>query len=230
MSDKSNKVSQSRPNGSRRQPGWWLWVLVGAMALAALAVGYGGLGGTSSSQPVRAQGTIHEPPLPASGFTWKYQAYGLKTGRPAHLTRGPKVTVVMLMASWCLYCAYVDRYSWPAVLNTPGLHLDVVDVSSYGGIGNPGPKTPAFSGHDNVGRRIGISGMRSVMTRYIRAFHLARPNVSVFVEPQSQAYFHVQYFPTILFLNAKGQLVDRVNGGIDPAQAQKIIRTIQKSQ
>ena len=227
MPDKSKRTaSGTKTKPAAFNPGRWIWVVVGVLAAAALALGYGTLGRTPSSAGAR----IHEPPLPQSGFTWKYQAYALHTGKPSYLDRGSKITVVMLMASWCLYCAYVDRYVWPSILKTPGLHLDIVDVSGLSGIGDPGPQQPAFSGHDNVGHPINVSGMRSVMSQYIHRFHLDQSNVSVYLEPYSQSYFHVQYFPTILLLNAKGQLVGRVNGGITPKQAQKVIHDIQKSQ
>lgn len=225
MPDKRKGTQKSKLMASGRQPGWWVWLLVGVLAVAALAVGYGALGNHPS-----AKGHLAEPPLPASGFTWKYRAYALNNGQPSYLQRGPKITVVMLMASWCLYCAYVDKYVWPTILKTPGIHLDIIDVSGYSGIGDPGPQKPAFSGHDHVGQAIGVAGMQKVMKHYIQRFGLDRSQVSVYLQPAAQSYFKVRYFPTILLLNAKGHLVERVNGGITGPQAQKLIHAIQKSQ
>lgn len=203
-----------------------MWGLVGVLAILALALGYKSLGPkVPNAAPSGNPPAIHEPALPSSGFTWAYRAYDLKTGHPQYFTRGKRVTVVMLMASWCLYCAYVDKYVWPTVIHTPGLALNLVDVSSNGGIGNPGPKAPAFSGHDNVGSVVNVAGMRRIMHRYINRFHLTQPNVHVFVEPAGMKYWSVKYFPTILFVSATGK-VTRVNGGITPSQAQSIIAGI----
>lgn len=230
MPDKSKKASNRRqpviPNSGRSR--WWGWVVVGVLAVAALVLGYRSLGPTSQNTAKGDPAPIHEPALPQSGFTWQYRAYALHSGRPTYFTRGKKVTVVMLMASWCLYCAYVDKYVWPSVIHTPGLDLNLVDVSSNSGIGDPGPQTPAFSGHDNQGPVVGVSGMRSVMNRYVKRFDLTASNIQVFVEPAGLQYWRVQYFPTILFLNAKGQLIKRVSGGITSAQAHAIISSILK--
>ncbi|MCY0865153.1 MAG: hypothetical protein OWQ57_09395, partial [Sulfobacillus sp.] len=49
--------------------------------------------------------------------------------KPARLVYGQRATIVMLMATWCKYCAYDDRYVWPALMHTPGVTLDIVNVS-----------------------------------------------------------------------------------------------------
>lgn len=209
---------------------WWIWVVVGILAVGALVLGYRGLGSRQPSNRLASgnPAPIHEPVLPASGFSWKYQAYALKTGHPAYLVRGSRVTVVMLMASWCLYCAYVDKYVWPTVLHTPGLSLNLVDVSPNGGIGDPGPKNPPFSGHDNETGAINVAGMRTVMSQYIARFHLTAPNVHVYVDPQGLSYWNVQDFPTILIINAQGQ-VTRINGAITVSTARAEIAKALKS-
>lgn len=229
MPDKPRKpANRTTQKTAAYKPGWWVWVVVAVVAVGALVVGYRRIGQTPSKGS--GSSAIHEPALPKNGFTWKYQAYALKSGKPSYLAHGSHVTVVMLMASWCLYCAYVDKYVWPTILNNPGLHLDIVDVSDYNGIGNPGPEQPAFSGKDHVGHKVGVTGMRSVMSQYIKRFHLNRTNVSVFVDPTGISYWSVQYFPTILILNSHGQLVERISGGVTLPKAQTILQSVLKSQ
>ncbi|PSR23512.1 MAG: hypothetical protein C7B45_02950 [Sulfobacillus acidophilus] len=212
-----------------RSSNWWLWVIVGVLAIGVLIVGYGGLGVRHSASSDSTAAALHEPKLPKNGFTWNYRAYSIKTGRPAYLTRGSRVTVVMLMASWCLYCAYEDRYVWPALIHTPGLQVNLIDVSTISGIGDPGPKTPPFSGHDNQGHAIGAVGMRQTMEKYVKKFHLTEPNVHVFVDPSGIKYWSLQDFPTIMVLNRQGQLVKRFNGALTIAQARAYVQSIAKS-
>ncbi len=227
VAKKSGKLLQGAgstgPQGKRH--GYWLWILVAVLAAAALALGYRSLGPPSSNKVPGKSNTLslREPPLPRSGFTWKYQAYALNSGKPAVLVPGHRITVVVLMASWCLYCAYVDRYVLPSLLHTPGIQINVVDVSPNSGIGDPGPKTPAFSGKDHMGPAVSVTGMRQVMNTYVKKFGLRQPNVHVFVDPRGINYWNVQYFPTILFVTAKGRPL-RINGGITPAQAQSYLR------
>ncbi len=221
----------ARRNSTRRHQGagWWWWLIVGILAVGVLYVGYRGSGthnGTKNSFSGQKMVPLHEPKRPAHGFPWKYQAYALSSGKPAHLVRGSKITVVMLMASWCMYCAYVDRYVWPAVLHTPGLQLNIVDVSTNGGIGDPGPKQPPFTGHDNKMGTIGAGGMLDVMKTYVRQFQLTQPNVHVLVDPQGLSYWSVQTYPTLLFLNSKGQLVKRVNRAMTIPQAKSVIQQV----
>jgi hypothetical protein len=50
------------------------------------------------------------------------------------------------------------------------------------------------------------------------------------VDPNGTTYWHIQYYPTVLFLNAKGQLVDRSNGAMTLAQARRVLsQTLQQS-
>ncbi len=203
-----------------------MWVVVGILAIGVLIVGYGGLGVHHTASPQAKVAALHEPKLPKNGFTWQYRAYSIKTGHPAYLTRGSRVTVVMLMASWCLYCAYEDRYVWPALIHIPGLQVNLIDVSPMSGIGDPGPKTPPFSGHDNQGHAIGATGMRHTMERYVKKFGLTESNVHVFVDPSGMSYWSLVDFPTIMVLNRQGQLVKRVNGALTIAQARALVQAI----
>ncbi len=226
MAAKPGKSSKNRiPVTPSR---WQIWAVVSVLAITVLFLGYKDLGATGTRGANHP--TIHEPALPKSGFAWNYQAYGLKTGHPQYFIRGSKVTVVMLMASWCLYCAYVDKYVWPSIIHTQGLALNIVDISSLSGIGVPGPKNPAFSGHDNVGPVVNVTGLRRVMSRYVQRFQLTEPNVHAFVDPAGLTYWQVQSTPTLLFINAKGTLVKRVNGAVTSAEAQQIILSIEKGE
>lgn len=222
MAKKSGKGQTVK--AMRSGPSAWVWVLIGVLAAAVLVYAALGIGHKNPTGSATTSGTLHNPKLPRSGFTWAYRAYALKTGRPAHLVRGSRITIVMLMASWCKYCAYDDRYAWPVITHTPGLAIDIVDVSNLSGIGNPGPKEPAFSGQDNAGPAVGANGMLNTMARYVQKFHLTYSNVHVYADPGGLAYWNIAYFPTILVLNSHGQLVERAVGGITIAQAKSLVQ------
>lgn len=205
----------------RATPPKWVWGLVAAVAVAILV--YAAVHHSPPPAPkATAAVPLNNPKLPASGFTWKYRAYQISTGKPSHLVEGSHVTVVMLMASWCLYCAYVDKYVWPSLIHTPGLSVDIVDVSPQGGIGDPGPKSPPFSGHDNPAGSLSAQGMRTTMQQYVKRFDLHYPNLHVYTDPSGQSYWGLQYFPTILFVNRQGQ-VKRVNGALTLPQAKSLL-------
>lgn len=115
-----------------------------------------------------------------------------------------------------------------------GLHRDcrlvnIIDVSTYGGIGAPGPESPAFTGHDNWGPAIGVTGMRTVMTTYVKQFHLQYSNIHTFVSPSGLTYWHLTTFPTLLFLNPAGQVIKRINGALTTVQVRSLIRHLERS-
>jgi len=149
--------------------------------------------------------------------------------KPARLVYGQKATIVMLMATWCKYCAYDDRYVWPALIHTPGVTLDIVNVSPYAGIGNPGPQNPPFSGQDEVGARVGAAGMAANLRRYLAVFHLQATNIHPFIDPEGVSHWNIQYFPTILFINRRGQLVTRSNGALTLPEARRALAQTLKS-
>lgn len=143
-------------------------------------------------------------------------------GQRTTLARGSKGTVIMAMASWCLYCAYEDKYVMPALAKMPGVVIDVVDVSPQGGIGAPGPATPAFSGHDGTGGALSVAGMESTMRQYVTTFGtLSAPNVHVYVAPSvTQTAWNIQSFPTLAFVGANGQVTVAPTGAQTLSQAQ----------
>jgi thiol-disulfide isomerase/thioredoxin len=200
-----------------------MWVILGMAAIAILYIGARGsptvLHGTSG----QGMDIVSEPKLPKSGFTWKYRAISVTSGKPAVLARGRQETIVMLMASWCLYCAYVDKWVWPTIWKTPGLVLDIVDSTQQSGIGNPGPKYPPFEGKDHIGPIVGIARLRKTMEKYMRKFDLKRKNVHVYVDPTAGEYWGIQAFPTILVVNKQGHLAKRINGVITREQARSLI-------
>lgn len=201
--------------------------MVAVLAVVALYAGYRGVGhGPRSTAQAPSLPPIVQNP-PKSGFAWKYRAYAIKTRKPAHLAKGSHITVVMLMASWCLYCAYDDKYVWPRILHEKGLTLDIVDVSNHGGIGDPGPANPPFSGHDHYqSATIGASEMIQTMNHYVQRFSLHAPNVHVYVDPKGLSYWSIKNFPTILLINGKGHLVERVDGALTRSSAQKLVSQV----
>ncbi len=225
MAKKTGRQKSPKSAPPRKTP--WLWGIVAVLAVVALYPGYRGVGhGPRNAAKAPSLPPIVQNPS-KTGFTWKYRAYAIKTKKPAYLVKGSKMTVVMLMASWCLYCAYDDKYVWPSLLHEKGLTLDIVDVSNHGGIGDPGPESPPFSGHDNYqSATIGARGMIQTMNQYVKQFSLNYPNVHVYVDPNGLSYWSVKNFPTILLINGKGQLVDRVDGALTKSSAQKLVAQV----
>lgn len=111
----------------------------------------------------------------------------------------------MGMASWCLYCGYEDRWVLPALARTPGVTVDIVDVSPQGGIADPGPESPPFHGHDGHGGPLTAQGMEQTMRQYVRAYHLTGAAIHVYVAPAAtQKTWAVQSFPALAFVNWQG--------------------------
>lgn len=186
------------------------WIgLVGLLVLIGLIIGFVIL--RSSGRPMES----------GPRFPTHFHPLTLTSGKPVTIARGPRLTIVMLMASWCLYCAYEDKYVWPHIARSfPGVKVDVIDVSQNGGIGVPGPQSPAFTGHDNIGLKLGVLGMRKTMITYRQRFDLHKPAVNVYVDPSARGYWHVTSFPTLLFVNSAGRIVHRTNGALPyPAMA-----------
>jgi len=143
------------------------------------------------------------------------------TGHPTHLARGPQGTIVMAMASWCLFCGYEDKWVWPAFAKAhPQWAIDIVDVSPEGGIADPGPQNPPFHGQDGVGGPLSVAGMQSVMQHYVHTYGLQAPNIHVYVAPlATQSAWHIASFPTIYAMNAHGIVQQTTPGAVTLAQA-----------
>lgn len=142
------------------------------------------------------------------------------TGQSGHLVRGTKGTLVVEMASWCLYCGYTDKYIVPVIARMPGVAVDVVDVSTQGGIANPGPANPPFSGHDGQGGPITTAQMETTMQQYVRTYGTLG-QAHVFVAPSAtRTAWAVQSFPTLTWINAAGTVVSSSPGALTLAQAQ----------
>lgn len=150
---------------------------------------------------------------------WSASLETLK-GQPAHLVRGTKGTLVVEMASWCLYCGYTDKYIVPLIDKMPGVVVDVVDVSPQGGIADPGPISPPFSGHDGQGGAINTAQMAQVMQQYVTTFGTLG-QAHVFVAPSAtRSAWNVQSFPTMDWINASGKVVSDTPGALTIPQAQ----------
>ena len=179
--------------------------------------------GTTGTTPATTGGTT----TPTSPFTvgatmhFKTPVYTL-TGQQTTLVQGSKGTVIMAMASWCLYCGYEDKWVLPVLAKTPGVVIDIVDVSPQGGIANPGPQSPAFSGHDGQGGPLTVAGMESTMQQYKKTFGtLNASNIHVYVAPQAtQSAWNIQSFPTLAFVGPTGKVVVAPGGAQTISQAQ----------
>lgn len=176
-----------------------------------------GTGGAATGTTSGATG----PFTVGSAFNFKTPLETL-TGHQTTLAQGSKGTVIMAMASWCLYCGYEDKWVLPALAKTPGVVVDIVDVSPQGGIANPGPQSPAFSGHDGQGGPLTVAGMESTMQQYKKAFGtLNASNIHVYVAPQAtQSAWNIQSFPTLAFTNGSGKVVVAPGGAQTLSQAQ----------
>ncbi len=124
----------------------------------------------------------------------------------------------MAMASWCLYCGYDDKYVMPILAKTPGVAIDIVDISPEGGIADPGPQNPPFGGHDGTGGAITTAGMESIMRQYVTTYGtLNASNIHVYVAPSStQNAWNIQATPTLAFIDSNGKV------SVAPAGAQTI--------
>ncbi len=149
------------------------------------------------------------------------------TGQSTHLARGAHGTIVMAMASWCLFCGYEDRWVWPKLAQAhPHWAIDIVDVSPQGGIADPGPQNPPFHGHDGVGGALTVSGMQTTMRQYVSTYGLHAPNIHVYVAPTAtQSAWAVQSFPDIFVINAAGQVVHQSPGAITASGGPALLAT-----
>ena len=187
--------------------------------------GGSGSGSGSGSGTGTGTGTGGTPSTTTSAFTagqaapWSTSLDNLN-GQPAHLVRGSKGTLVVEMASWCLFCGYTDKYIVPLIAKMPGVAVDVVDMSPQGGIADPGPQSPPFSGHDGQGSAITTAQMATTMQQYVSTYGTLTA-AHVFVAPSAtRSAWNIQSFPTIDWINASGKVVSSTPGALTIAQAQ----------
>ncbi len=141
-------------------------------------------------------------------------------GKPTSLALGRKATVVVAMATWCKFCGYMDKWVLPVVAKEAGVEVDVVDVSQVGGIANPGPQHPAFSGSDGQGgTTLSESGMEADLRGYVAKYKLASSGINFYVAPASiQEQWHVSAFPTVVVLNPQGIVTQQQTGAMTATQ------------
>jgi hypothetical protein len=183
--------------------------------------------GSHSTSPSPSGTTPHSPFTVGNAFAFQTSVDTL-SGHPTTLARGSRATVVMAMASWCLYCGYEDKWVWPQIVKTPGVTIDVVDVSPQGGIADPGPRSPAFSGHDGSGGSLTVAGMETVMTQYKKTFGtLNAPNIHIYIAPSAtQQAWNIQSFPTIAWVNAAGRIAQAAPGAMTLTGAQSVLHQV----
>lgn len=146
-------------------------------------------------------------------------------GKTTTLAHGSHGTAVIMMGSWCLFCAYEDEYVIPELVKQdPQITLDIVDVSPQGGIGVPGPESPAFSGHDGTGSAINTVGMERVMTQYAKTFHLPS-SAHVYVAPSAtRTAWDVSAYPTWVFANGTGLVTKIAPGALTTTTASTTVQ------
>ena len=168
-----------------------LGLMGGAFALGLASVSSSSASATQTGTAPVTPGTTTTTTTPGSTPTGPFVAgqpinfqtsVDTLTGQSTTLARGSKGTVIMAMASWCLYCAYEDKWALPPLAKTPGVVIDIVDASPQGGIGVPGPQSPAFSGHDGTGGAISLTpGWLELRSRNDRL--PSKPSVRVIARP-----------------------------------------------
>lgn len=135
------------------------------------------------------------------------------------LAQGTRATIVVLIASWCKYCAYDDAYVWPLMVRRSGVTVDIVDISRHGGIARPGPISPPFQGQDGSGPLLSTAGLIQVMKQYRNQFPLSDPHIHIYVKPGGFSGWYVGSYPTVAFVNRKGIITSMSSGGITMNQA-----------
>lgn len=183
--------------------------------------------GTPSTSPSPSGTAPHSPFTVGKAFAFQTSVDTL-SGHRTVLARGSKATVIMAMASWCLYCGYEDKWVLPVLAKTPGVAIDIIDVSPQGGIADPGPKSPAFSGHDGTGGALTVSGMETTMRQYKKTFGtLNAPNIHIYIAPSAtQQAWNIQSFPTIAWVNAAGRIAQAAPGAMTLTGAQSELRQV----
>ncbi len=211
----------------------WTMLLAAGIVIGGFAIGLEvGFHHPAAAMPNittrSATGIDHKTGTPHPHFTTPFTAgqYAPLTaavrtlnGTPAHLARGKRGTIVIAMASWCLFCGYEDKWALPPLMAQPGVVLDVVDVSPLSGIADPGPQSPPFSGHDGSGTAINTKQMEQVMRQYVARFGTLQHAHVYVATAATRKKWHVTSFPSIAFINAKGLITVNPPGALTQSQA-----------
>ena len=148
------------------------------------------------------------------------------SGQPTQLARGSKATVILGGATWCLFTGYVDRWVMPALAKTPGVVVDIVDLSPQGGIADPGPENPPFTGHDGTGGTISVTQMGQVLQQYGQQYGLLNdPNIHLYVATaKTQAAWGITSFPGWAVVGSNGKVDTVEPGALTVPQAQGVLQ------
>lgn len=148
-------------------------------------------------------------------------------GRNTRLVLGHKATVVLAMATWCKFCGYMDKWVLPDMSKEAGVAVDVVDVSPSGGIADPGPQQPAFSGTDGSGSAgLSESAMEADLRTYTAKYGIARSGINFYVAPAStQQQWHIAAFPTVVVLTSDGTVSMQQSSAMTLAQLNAAVQS-----
>jgi len=127
-------------------------------------------------------------------------------GTATSLALGRKATVVLAMATWCKYCGYMDKWVLPSLAKDSGVKVDAIDVSPVGGVANPGPKFPEFSGADGMGSTdLSESGMVKGLREYVLEYGIGNRGIDFYVATgQTRQQWHITALPTVIVLDSRG--------------------------
>ncbi len=240
-----SSASKSTPRAVP-MPRWAVWAMGGALALSlcgnaytlgrqsSLASAAAAPAATGHSHSVgqsvgHASGHSTTPPTVSnitagSAFNWNTAVRNL-TDHSATLARGAKGTIIELMASWCLYCGYTDKYALPTIAKTPGVAVDVIDVYPATGIANPGPENPPFTGKDGRAVTADTAQMATTMQQYKKDYG-GMPGMNLYVAPSAtRALWKPRSIPILIWINKAGIVTKVSVGGLLPNQAQSLMQS-----
>ncbi|PSR20127.1 MAG: hypothetical protein C7B45_16390 [Sulfobacillus acidophilus] len=225
-------------------PRWAVWTMGGALALSlcgnAYALGRQRIAPTTTGVSVgssvghsltagKTSGKRTAPPTVSNitagaAFNWNTTVRTLND-HSTTLARGSKGTIVELMASWCLFCGYTDKYALPTISKTPGVAVDVIDVYPATGIANPGPENPPFSGKDGRVVTADTAQMATTMQQYKKDYG-GMPGMNLYVAPSAtRALWKPRSIPILIWINKAGIVTKVSVGGLLPNQAQSLMQS-----
>jgi hypothetical protein len=93
----------------------------------------------------------------------------------------------------------MDEWVLPNLAKMPGISVDVVDVSGFGGIADPGPESPPFSGADGQRNDLStLTAMEANLRQYVDVYHLGSTSMHFYVAPSNaQAQWQIPALPTL---------------------------------